>query len=327
MLTLQKRILGVLAAGVFAAGASYAQEDTYPSKAVNVILGYSPGGSGDTIARLVSDELSKELKQPFVVQNRAGASGIIAAEYVAKSPADGYTLLSASSTELAVNVSAYKKLPYDPLKDFTPIIQYSVQPNILMVSSQSRIPVSSVKELIEYAKANPGKVSFGSAGNGSTQHISVEMLSMLTGIELLHVPYKGGANAIADLIGGQIDINFSPLPEAVEHVRSGRLKALAVSSTKRSPLLPDVPTMEEAGVKGYDFTGWHGMVAPAGTPMPVIEKINKIVNKALQGELGERLTGVGLTVTGGTPEQAKQRLADSIKVYGELIKASGMDLM
>jgi tripartite-type tricarboxylate transporter receptor subunit TctC len=327
MLTIKKRTLGALAVCAFTAGTVHAQGDAYPTKAVNVILGYSPGGSGDTIARLVSDELSTELGQPFVVQNRAGASGIIAADYVAKSPADGYTLLSASSTELAVNVSAYKQLPYDPLKDFTPIIQYSVQPNVLMISSQSRIPVNSVKELVEYAKKNPGKVSFGSAGNGSTQHISVEMLSMLTDIELLHVPYKGGANAIADLIGGQIDINLSPLPEAVEHVRSGRLKALAVSSAKRSPLLPDVPTMEEAGVKGYEFTGWHGLVAPAGTPKPIIDKINKIINKALQGKLGERLTGVGLTVTGGTPEQAQQRLADSIKVYGELIKASGMALM
>ncbi len=327
MISVKKRALGMLAACVFAAGVTHAQEGAYPSRTVNVILGYSPGGSGDTIARLVSDELSAALGQSFVVQNRAGAAGIIAAEYVAKSPADGYTLLSGSSTELAVNVSAYKKLPYDPVKNFTPIIQYSVQPNVLMVSSNSKLPINSVKELIAYAKAHPGKVSYGSAGNGSTQHISVEMLEMLTGIELLHVPYKGGANAITDLIGGQIDINLSPLPEAVEHVRSGRLKALAVSSAKRSPLLPDVPTMEEAGVKGYEFTGWHGLVAPAGTPKPIIEKINKVINQALQGKLGERLTSVGLTVTGGTPEQAQQRLRDSIKLYGELIKASGMALM
>lgn len=327
MFNLKRQAIGALAACVVTAGAVSAQEPAYPTRAVNVILGYSPGGSGDTIARLVSDELSTALGQPFIVQNRAGAAGSIAADYVSKSPPDGYTLLSASSTELAVNVSAYKHLPYDPLKDFTPIIQYSVQPNVLMISSQSKLPITNVKELIEYAKANPGKVSFGSAGNGSTQHISVEMLSMLTGIELLHVPYKGGANAIADLIGGQIDINLSPLPEAVEHVRSGRLKALAVSSAKRSPLLPDVPTMQEAGVGGYEFTGWHGLVAPAGTPKPIIDKINKIVNQALQGKLGERLTGVGLTVTGGTPEEAKQRLADSIKLYGELIKASGMALM
>lgn len=327
MINIRKRTLAVLAACVFATGISQAQESAYPSKTVNVILGYSPGGSGDTIARLVSDELSAALGQSYVVQNRAGAAGIIAAEYVAKSPADGYTLLSGSSTELAVNVSAYKKLPYDPLKDFAPIIQYSVQPNVLMVSSNSRLPINNVKELVAYAKAHPGKVSYGSAGNGSTQHISVEMLEMLTGIELLHVPYKGGANAITDLIGGQIDINLSPLPEAVEHVRSGRLKALAVSSGKRSPLLPDVPTMQEAGVQGYEFTGWHGLVAPAGTPKPVIEKINRIINQALRGKLGERLTSVGLTVTGGTPEQAQQRLQDSIKLYGELIKASGMALM
>lgn len=219
MISVKKRTLGMLAACVFAAGIAHAQESAYPSRTVNVILGYSPGGSGDTIARLVSDELSAALGQSFVVQNRAGAAGIIAAEYVAKSPADGYTLLSGSSTELAVNVSAYKKLPYDPVKNFTPIIQYSVQPNVLMVSSNSKLPINSVKELIAYAKAHPGKVSYGSAGNGSTQHISVEMLEMLTGIELLHVPYKGGANAITDLIGGQIDINLSPLPEAVEHVR------------------------------------------------------------------------------------------------------------
>ncbi|GAA4341928.1 tripartite tricarboxylate transporter substrate binding protein [Pigmentiphaga soli] len=325
-----KTALGKIGFALFAAAcmAGPLQAQEYPSKPVNILLGYSPGGSGDTIARFVAEELSKALGQPFVVQNRPGAAGIIAAEAVARSAPDGYTLLSGSSTELSANVSVYKQLPYDPRKDFEPIIQYSIQPNVLMIKAKdARLPISSVRELVDYAKANPGKVSYGSAGNGSTQHLAMEALSMRAGVELLHVPYKGGANAIADLLGGQIDVNFSPLPEIIGHIKSGRLKALAVSSSQRSALLPDVPTMNEAGVAGYEFVGWHGLVAPAGTPKAVVDKLNAAIQKALQNDLGRRLTEAGLTVTGGTPEQARQRLNDSIKLYGELVKASGMPLM
>jgi tripartite-type tricarboxylate transporter receptor subunit TctC len=304
---------------------SHAQD--YPSKPVEIEVGYAAGGSGDVITRMVAIELTKALGQPFIVVNRPGASGSIAASYVAKAAPNGYTLLSGSSTELAVHYSAFAKPRYNSMQDFVPIIQYSLQPNVLMVKADPTIPVKNVKELIAYAKANPGKVTYGSAGNGSTQHLTAEQFMMLTGVKMLHVPYNGGANVVTDLIGGQIDMNFSPLPEVIEHIKSGRLQALAVTGAERSPLLPNVPTMDEAGVKGYEFTGWHELVAPKGTPKEIVDKLNAVIEKALKGEMGGRLAAIGLKVTGGTPAQAKERLITSVKKFGDLVKASGMPLL
>ncbi|WP_179283206.1 Bug family tripartite tricarboxylate transporter substrate binding protein [Bordetella genomosp. 9] len=301
-----------------------AQAQNYPDHSVTIVVGYSPGGSGDQIARLVAQELTAALGQSFIVQNRPGAAGIIGSEYVSKAAHDGYTLMSGSSTELAANVSVYPKLPYDPVKSFVPIIQYSLQPNVLLVRPDSAsVPVKSVQELIAYAKAHPDRLSFGSAGTGSSQDMAAQLFMMLTGTRLLHVPYKGGANAITDLMGGQIDMTFQPLPEALAYIQSGRLLALAVSGSKRSPLVPNVPTMQEAGVKGYEFGGWHALVAPAGTPQPIIEKLNGVLQKALQGDLGTKLQQIGLTVSGGTPAQAAERQQASVLKFKQLIEASG----
>jgi tripartite-type tricarboxylate transporter receptor subunit TctC len=301
------------------------QAQSYPDKPVTIVVGYSAGGSGDVIARLVAQELGAALGQTFVVQNRPGASGIVASDYVAKAAPDGYTLLSGSSTELAANTGVYAKLPYDPVKSFTPIIQYSLQPNVLLVRPNSTsLPVKNVAQLIEYAKAHPGRVSYGSAGNGSSQDMSSELFMLSTGTRFLQIPYKGGANSITDLMGGTIDMNFSPLPEALPYIRSGRLTALGISLTQRSPLIPDVPTLAEAGVAGYEFAGWHALMAPAGTPKPIVDKLNAVIQKALQGQLGDKLRDIGLTVMGGTPEEAAARQRASIEKYDELIKAAGM---
>jgi tripartite-type tricarboxylate transporter receptor subunit TctC len=300
-----------------------AQAQDYPTRTVNIMVGYSAGGSGDVIARLVALELGTALGQSIVVQNKPGASAMIAADYVAKSAPDGYTLLSASSTELAANPGVYAKMAYDPVKNFTPIIQYSVQPNVLLIRPNSpTLPVKNIAELVAFAKAHPNQLTFGSAGNGSSQDMAAELFMMLTGTKATQVPYKGGANSITDLMGGQIDMNFSPLPEALPFIRSGKLVALALTTAQRSPVVPDVPTMAEAGVPGYEFAGWHALVAPAGTPKPVIDKINGVLQKALKGELGEKLRNLGLTVTGGTPQQAAERQLQSIKKFQELITAA-----
>jgi tripartite-type tricarboxylate transporter receptor subunit TctC len=300
-----------------------AKAQEYPTKPVSIIVGYSAGGSGDVIARLVARELSAALGQSVVVQNKPGASAMIAADYVAKSAPDGYTLLSASSTELAANLGVFAKMAYDPVKDFTPIIQYSVQPNVLLVRPNSpTLPARNITELVEFAKAHPGQLTFGSAGNGSSQDMAAELFMMLTGTKAMQVPYKGGADSITGLMGGQIDMNFSPLPEALPHIRSGKLVALALTSAQRSAVLPDVPTMAEAGVAGYEFSGWHALVAPAGTPQPVIDKINGVLQKALKGDLGDRLRNIGLTVAGGTPQQAAERQQATIRKFQELFKAA-----
>jgi tripartite-type tricarboxylate transporter receptor subunit TctC len=302
-----------------------ARADDYPNKLINIEVGYSAGGSGDVIARLVAQVLSTALNESVVVQNRPGAAGIIASEFTAMAAPDGYTLMSGSSTELAANKGLYKKLPYDPVTSFTPIIQYSIQPNVLLVRPHTAaLPVKNVLDLINYAKAHPGQVSFGSAGPGSSQDMSFELFMMLTGTKLLQVPYRGGANAITDLMGGQINMNFSPLPEGLPYIRSGSLIPLAISGHNRSPVIPNVPTMNEAGVKGYDFVGWHALVAPAGTPKPIIDKLNAIIQTALKGALGPKLQDIGLTVTGGTPEQAAARQKATVVKYVDLIKAAGI---
>lgn len=311
------------------ANAAPAQADTYPNRPITLVLGYPPGGSADMIARLVADELTRQLGQTVVISNKAGAAGIIAADFVAKAAPDGYTLLSASSTEMAVNYSAYKQLPYDSKKDFTAIIQYCVQPSVLLVAPKAdTIPTSSVPDLIAYAKAHPDTVSFGSAGHGSTQHMAAQLFMALSDTKLLHVPYKGDAYGITDLIGGRIDLQFSALPSAIGYVRNGRLKALALTGTERSPLLPEVPTLSEIpGLKDYEFTAWHGLTAPAGTPPEIVERLNQALQGALQGKLGDELVKLGLTVTGGTPEQFQERFDASIEKYGQIIKASGMTLL
>lgn len=293
----------------------------YPNRPVRVIAPYSPGGSVDMVARLVAQKLSDALGEPFVVENRAGASGNIGANFVAKSAPDGYTLLMSASPPLAANVHLFASLPFDPVKDFSPVILVATQPNALVVHPSVR--ARSVKELIELAKASPGKLTFGSAGVGASQHMAAEQFMMMTGVKMTHIPYKGGAPAMLDLVGGRIDLMFETVPSAMSFVKSGDIKPLAVTSMKRVAALPDVPSIDEAGVKGYEFRGWIGLTAPAGTPRPIIEKLNAAVREALRGDLSNKLTGqLGLDVAGGSPEDFAAFIRADSANYGKLTKAA-----
>ncbi len=306
---------------LFAASAASAQ--TWPSKPIKIIVPFPPGGSVDMVARTVAKHLTESLGQSVVVDNRAGASGNIAADLVSKSPADGYTLFVTSSGVLAANIHLYKKTGFDPFKDFAPVIRLVNQPNILIVHPS--VPVNSVQELIALAKAKPGAVTMGSAGIGTGQDIAAKQFEMATGVRVLHVPYKGGAPALNDLLGAQIQSMFETSPTALPYVKSNTLRALAITSAKRSPLLPNLPTVAEAGVPGYESVTWIGLVTPTGTPKAIIDRLNADLNKALTAEMGKYLADISLDPIGGTPQaMADVTQADSA-MYGKIIKAAGIE--
>ena len=291
---------------------------TYPTGPVKLIVPFPAGGSVDMVARNVGKRLSEVFGQPFIVDNRAGASGNIGAEIAAKSPADGYTLFVTSSGVLAANMHLYKKIPFDTFKDFAPVIRLVNQPNILMVHPS--VPAKSVAELIALTKAQPGKITVGSAGIGTGQDIAAQQFVMMTGTSVLHVPYKGGAPALSDLLGGQINAMFETSPTALPYVRQGKLRALAITSARRSTLLPDLPTVAEAGVPGYESVTWLGLVAPAGTPKPIIDRLNAELQKALAGEMGKQLAEISLDPIGGTPKDMADAIRQDSINYGKIIK-------
>jgi tripartite-type tricarboxylate transporter receptor subunit TctC len=295
---------------------------TYPAMPVKLIVPFPPGGSVDMVARMVAKRLSEVMGQPFLVDNRAGASGNIGAEMAARAPADGYTLLVSSSGVLAANLHLYKRIPFDPFKDFSPVIRLVNQPNILMVHPS--VPVTSVKEFIALTKSRPGKVTVGSAGIGTGQDIAAQQFSMMTGVSVLHVPYKGGAPALSDLLGGQIDAMFETSPTALPYVRQGKLRGLAITSAKRSSLLPDLPTVSEAGVPGFESVTWVGLVAPAGTPKPIIDRLNTELQKALNGDMGKQLADVSLDPIGGTPAEMAEAIRQDSAGYAKIIKAANI---
>lgn len=294
----------------------------YPSKPVRLIVPFPPGGSVDLVARLVGKSLSESFKQPFIVDNKPGASGNIGAEYVAKSPADGYTLLVGSAGVFAANQYLYANPPFDPQQVFSPIMRIVDQPNILVVNPS--FPAKSVKELIALAKEKPGKLNFGSASVGSAQHFSAEVLMQQTGIALLHVPYKGGAPALTDLMGGQIDFLFDTSPTALPYVKSGKLRALAITSSQRSRLLPDVPTMKEAGLPNFEVVTWTGIAAPAGTPKNIVDKINAAIKTALRGELSKQLEETSLIPAGDSPEAFREFIRKDAENYARLVKSANI---
>jgi tripartite-type tricarboxylate transporter receptor subunit TctC len=295
----------------------------YPSRPVRIIAAYPPGGSVDMVARLVGEKLRESLGQTFIIENRAGASGNIGTEYVAKSPPDGYTLLMGSSAAMASNVHVYAKLAFDPIKDFESIIVVAHQPNVLVVPPS--LGVRTVAELIALAKSKPGKLNYASSGSGTSNHMAAEMFMMKTGTNIMQVPFKGGAPALSALLGGQVDLMFETVPTLVSLVKAGKLRALAVTSTQRLGAMPDVPTMAEAGLKEFDFRGWIGLSAPAGTPRDVVAKLNAGVQRAMTGDLKSKLAELGLDAVGGTPEQFSAFLRDDIARYDALVKASGME--
>ncbi|MDB5880539.1 MAG: tctC [Ramlibacter sp.] len=305
------------------AAAGVVSAQSYPTGPVKLIVPFPAGGSVDIVARSVAKRLSEVLGQPFIVDNRGGASGNIGAEIAAKSPADGYTLFVTSSGVLAANMHLYKKIPFDPFKDFAPVIRLVNQPNILLVHPS--LGAKTVPELIALAKAQPGKITMGSAGIGTGQDIAAQQFVMMTGTSVLHVPYKGGAPALTDLLGGQINAMFETSPTALPYVKQGKLKALAITSIKRSPLLPELPTVAEAGVTGYESVTWIGVVAPAGTPKPIVDRLNAELNKSLAGDMGKQLAEISLDPLGGTPSDMANAIRQDSVSLGKIIKAAKIE--
>jgi len=308
---------------ILAVGTAGAQTPVqYPVKAIRMIAPSAPGSGPDIMARTIAQKLSEAWSQPVVVEARPGAGGIIGSEAVAKSPPDGYTLIMGSAGSHSVNPSLYRKLPYDPLKDFAPVSLVSSAPNILIVHPS--LPVKSVKDLIVLAKARPGQLTFGSGGNGSTAHLSGELFRMLAGINLVHVPFKGAPAAVLGVITGEISMAILNLPPALPHVKSGRLKALGVSTLKRSAALPELPTIAESGLPGYAATAWYGVLAPAGTPRAIILKLNaEIVKSLLNDEVKKRIAANGGEVIGSTPEEFTSVMKADIAKWAKVVQASG----
>jgi tripartite-type tricarboxylate transporter receptor subunit TctC len=302
-------------------GALAANAQSFPSKPIKMVVPFPAGGTVDFFARVVSTKLSESLGQPVLVENRAGAGGNIAVEAVAKSPADGYTLLMGSEI-VAINTSLYSRLSYDPLKDLAPITLVGTVPNILIVNPA--LPANSVKELIALAAKSPGKISFASTGQGTSSHLSSELFKLMANVDITHIPYKGGPPAVADLIGGQVNMMFINMPTGIGHVKSGKARILAVSSLRRVSQLPEVPTVDQAGLKGYDTQAWSGLYAPAGTPPEVIAKLNAEVVKILKmPAVREQLAAQGAEPVGDSPEEFARFMRDEIAKWAKLIKISG----
>jgi tripartite-type tricarboxylate transporter receptor subunit TctC len=300
---------------------THAQTTGWPDKPLKLVVGYPAGGATDVIARLVAGKLGEQLGQTVIVDNRPGANSNVSAEYVAHAPADGYTLYMYSVAQ-TINASLYPKLGYDPQKDFAPIGMIAKIPNILVVNTA--LPVKTVADYIRYAKGSADGISFASAGNGSSTQLSAEMFKMSTGLNMLHVPYRGSSPAITDLIGGQVNSMFDNAPSALPHIKSGRLRAIAITSAKRSPLLPDVPTIAESGFPGFEVHSWFGLAAPAGTPRPIIERLNAELAKAAAApDVRQRLQDIAATQEQGTPEQMRAFIASELKRWAEVVKRSG----
>lgn len=315
-------VMGMLAGAISTVSAVSWAQQTYPSRPVRIVVAIAAGGSIDLVARLVGQRLSDALGQTFLVDNRPGGSGIIGTDLVAKATPNGYTLVMAPSVHLSLHPSLFAKLPYDPVRDFAPVINVAIQPSVLVVHPSS--PHRTVKELVAFVSENSGKLNYGGASEGSPHHLSGVMLSSATKTKMVYVPYKGGALAVADLLAARVDLIFAPVPEVLHHIRGGKLRALAVMSHKRASVLPNVSTMQETGFSGLELDTWIGLVAPAGTPSDIVARLNNEVQKALRGDLRERFAEVGLDIAGGTPDQFAATIRDDIAVYARLVNVSGM---
>ncbi|GAP34321.1 tripartite tricarboxylate transporter substrate binding protein [Piscinibacter sakaiensis] len=306
-------------------GPAAAQAADWPNRPVRWVVPFPPGGAMDAIARLLGDKAGKALGQTFVIENRAGAGGNIGADAVAKAPADGYTIMI-TSIGMATNKPLYQKLSYDPVKDFAPISLLAVVPNVL-VTNATQPDVRSVADVIAAARKAPGRLTYASAGNGTSIHLAGEMFTSLAKIDMVHVPYKGSGPAVADLLGGQVNYMFDSITSARPHIQSGKLRALAVTTAKRSRSLPQVPTMAEAGVAGYDVSPWFAVFAPAGTPPAIVARIQKVlVDTMRQPEVLERLEAIGAEPVGSTPEALAAHLARESATWSQLIAERGIRL-
>ena len=302
---------------------AFAQPDTYPSKPVKWIVPFPPAGAMDVIARTLGEHMGRSLGQTFVIENRPGAGGNIGADAVAKSAPDGYTMMIVANG-MAVNKFLYGKLTYDPVKDFAPVSLVAVVPNVL-VTNAAHSKAKTVADVIAQAKAQPGKVTYASAGNGTSIHLAGELFASMAQVDMLHVPYKGSGPAVTDLIGGQVDVMFDSVTSALPHIRSGKLRAIAVTTPKRSSALPGVPTIAEAGLPGYDLSPWFAVHMPAGTPRPVVAKINAALVEAMKlPDVKARFAAIGAEPIGSTPEQLATHLEAEMAKWGKIIQARGI---
>ena len=309
----------LVATTVFAAFAAHAQ---YPSKPIKMVVPFPAGGTTDILARAVAADLQKVFGQPVVVENKAGAGGNIGSDSVAKSPPDGYTLLVGTVGTHAINVALYPKMPYDAVKDFVPISLVAGVPNVLVAAPT--FPVNSVKDLIDLAKKSPDKTTFASSGNGTSIHLSGELFKQLAGVQMMHVPYKGSSAALPDVMSGQVNVMFDNAPSVMPQIKGGKLKAIAVTSSVRSPALPNVPTIAEAGLPGYEASSWFGVLAPAGTPKDIVDKLSLTIARAVQSaEFKERLAAQGAEGVGNTSEQFAAHIKTEIEKWAKVVKASG----
>lgn len=309
----------------FACGVAGAQAQTYPVKPVRIVVPIGPGSSMDIIARVLAQKLNEAWGQPVIVDNRAGAGGNIGAETVARAAPDGYTVLFASSS-FAISPSVYRKMPYDALNDFAPVTQISSRNNVLVVAPSS--PVNSVRELVALAKSQPGRLTFGSGGGtGSSDHLAGELFNLMAGVQILHVPYKSGPQAQNDLIGGQLSIYLGGIPIQLPMIKSGRVRPLGVSGLKRSPMLPEVPTIAESGVPGFEVDVWYGLFAPRGTPAAVVERIAADVTRLVRAPaMAERWQTLGVEPAGSTPAEFRARFAAELEKWRKVVKASGISM-
>ena len=315
--------LGAFAAAGFAQGSAAA----WPNKPVRIVVPFAPGGTTDILARALAPELGKAFGQSFIVENKPGAGGNTGADLVAKSPADGYTLLMGTVGTQAINPALYPKMPYDAVKDFAPITLFAGVPNVLVMNpaKAAAYRITDVKSLIAYAKANPGKLNMASSGNGTSIHLSGELFKSMSGTYMVHFPYRGSGPALLDLIGGTMDLMFDNLPSALPQIKAGKLVALALTSGERSVALPDLPTVAEAGpLKGFEASSWFGLLAPTGTPPDIVNRVQQETAKALATPaLKERLVSQGAIPGGNTPAQFTQFIAAEAKKWAQVVKASG----
>jgi tripartite-type tricarboxylate transporter receptor subunit TctC len=315
------RIFSIVALLLCTVPGAYAQ--SYPTKPLRFVCPFPPGGGSDLVARTVAAKLTEALGQPVLVDNRAGAAGNIGTEIVSKAPPDGHTLLLGSNGPLAINPGLYAKLPFDAARDFTPVSLATIMPFLLVVHPS--LPVRSVKELVALAKARPGQLNYGSPGNGSTTHLANELLKSMTGMRITHVPYKGVAPAAIDLISGQIQMMSGDLSTLVPHYRSGRMRGLAVTGAQRTQLLPDMPTVAESGVPGYEASGWFGVLVPAGTPQAIVDRLNGAMVKGLSAaDARARLAAFGGEVAAGTSQQFAEHIRTEAAKWSKVIKAIGL---
>jgi tripartite-type tricarboxylate transporter receptor subunit TctC len=313
-------VFAIALSSALAAAGAVAQ--TYPMQPIKIVVPFTAGGTTDILARTLGQKLGESLHQPVIVENRPGAGGNIGADVVAKSKPDGYTLVMGTIGTQSINASLYEKMPYDSARDFAPITLVAIVPNILMVHPS--VPAKSVGELIQLAKSKPGVLNFASSSTGGSPHLSGEMFKQMTGVDIVHVPYKGSAPAITDLLGGQVSMMFDNMPSGLPHVKAGKLRALGVTSAKRSAAAPEIPTIAESGVPGYEVDSWFGILAPAGTPREIVNKLNvEIVRILRMPEVKQRLAEQGAEPVGNTPEQFAEHIRKETIKWARVVKASG----